>query len=156
MLDTDDQGSDYPQLASVVPKTATVNDLVLSTPNDGELSEGILTTSTLRERRKVSFEKLVAELRSIVAECQQEADDIETESYGASILDVNNQGSKYPQLVSDATNTPATKGETSTSYYMRSEELSEKSLQDLASRTLEVHIHVQILPKNLKNAQLKN
>ena len=113
VLDTDDQGSDYPQLASVVPKTATVNDLVLSTPNDGELSEGILTTSTLRERRKVSFEDFVAELRSIVAECQQEADDIETEQYGASILDINNQGSKYPQLVSDVTNTPAAKGKLS-------------------------------------------
>lgn len=113
VLDTDDQGSDYPQLASVVPKTATVNDLVLSTPNDGELSEGILTTSTLRERRKVSFEEFVAELRSIVAECQQEADDIETEQYGASILDINNQGSKYPQLVSDVTNTPAAKGKLS-------------------------------------------
>ena len=113
VLDTNDQGSDYPQLASVVPKTATVNDLVSSTPNDGELSEGILTTSTLRERRKVSFEEFVAELRSIVAECQQEADDIETEQYGASILDINNQGSKYPQLVSDVTNTPAAKGKLS-------------------------------------------
>ncbi|CDO56806.1 Hypothetical protein, no similarity [Geotrichum candidum] len=113
VLDTNDQGSDYPQLASVVPKTATVNDLVSSTPNDGELSEGTLTTSTLRERRKVPFEEFVAELRSIVAECQQEADDIETEQYGASILDINNQGSKYPQLVSDVTNTPAAKGKLS-------------------------------------------
>ncbi len=113
ILDINNQGSKYPQLASVGPKTATVNDLVLSTPNDGELSEGILTTSTLGERRKVSFEEFVAELRSIVAECQQEADDIETEQYGASILDINNQGSKYPQLVSDVTNTPAAKGKLS-------------------------------------------
>ena len=95
------QDSRYPPLPPNASKAEIINCVLLSISNDGAQSKDMRLASPLRQVSKVSSEEAVAVSYEAMSKRYQEIKEQEANQLISSTSHINNQGRKYPQLVSN-------------------------------------------------------